>query len=300
MISVIVVNWNQGAYLERCLRSLTTGPANGEIEVIVVDNGSADGSVEMVRSRFPDVRLLTNLSNTGFARANNRGLAESGGDYLCLLNSDAEVVSDALARMATYLSNNPSVGAVGPLLINSDGTLQPSGRDFPKIWDVLAQASGVYRVWRRDFFRQPGRDYDRIASVDEVSGACIMLRREVYESVGGLDERYFLYYEDVDWCWRIKKLGWEIHYLPEARVIHHWGRSSAMDLWRVRLEGRKSLLQFFREHVPARDFFLLRAGLVGIDLLVIAKGILQIPFQHGLGRKRVRSGLKLMKLTWMS
>ncbi|MBI4469791.1 MAG: glycosyltransferase family 2 protein [Acidobacteria bacterium] len=297
MISVIVVNWNQAPYLERCLDSLRPARGGEVLEVIVVDNASTDQSAGMVRARFPWVRLIVNATNLGFARANNGGLEESKGDPICLLNNDAEVIGDALGIMAAYLRDHPGVGAVGPQLLNSDGSLQPSGRSFPKIGDVLAQSTGLYRLWRRDFFKEPGRDYSRIAPVDEISGACIMIRREVYRKVGGLDPRYFLYYEDVDWCWRIKQSGWEIHYLPGARVMHHWGRSSTQDLWRVRLEGRKSLLRFYREHVSRLDFQLLRAGLLAVDLAVVVKGILQVPFQAGNGRKRVRSGLHLIKLT---
>lgn len=296
MISVIIVNWNQASYLARCLESLSRGTGSDH-EVIVVDNASTDVSERMVREEFPRVRLIVNATNVGFARANNQGLEASRGKFLCLLNNDTEIAEHSLETMAEYLRLHRQVGAVGPQLRNSDGSLQPSGRPFPKIWDVLAQSTGLYRIWRRDFFNQPGRDYSQIASVDEVSGACIMVRREVYQSVGGLDERYFLYYEDVDWCWRIKEQGWQIHYLPQARVLHHWGKSSTQDLWRVRLEGRRSLLRFYREHVSVVDFLILRAGLVAVDSAVVLKGLAQVPFQGATGGKRVRSGLRLLRMT---
>ena len=142
MISIIVVNWNQANYLEKCLEALHSRPLDEPLEIIVVDNASSDRSLEMVRSQFAGVRVIANSDNLGFARANNQGLAASHGEFRCLLNNDAEVVGDALARMAAYLRAHPSVGAVGPQLLNSDGTLQPSGRSFPKIWDVLLQATG--------------------------------------------------------------------------------------------------------------------------------------------------------------
>jgi N-acetylglucosaminyl-diphospho-decaprenol L-rhamnosyltransferase len=192
--------------------------------VLVVDNGSSDGSVDLVRDRFPGVLLIANASNRGFSAANNQGVEQARGRYLLLLNSDAEVEPAALRALVAYADEHPPAGVIGPKLLNPDGTLQPSGGRFPTPMSTAASLLGLNRLTGRPRYGTR-RDYDLPAEVDEVSGAAMLIRREVIDRIGGLDEGFAWGYEDIDFCLRARRAGWRVHYVPSARVIHQWGGS---------------------------------------------------------------------------
>src|SRR5690606_1823761 len=206
-LSIIIVSWNVRELLRACLRSLEAGRHALTLEVIVVDSASADGTPEMVRNDFPWVHLLAQQENVGFPRGNNIGIHHSTGRYLLLLNPDTEVVGDALQRMVAYLDEHPQTGVGGAQLLYPDGRVQSSRRRFPTLltaffestWlQPLAPQSVLDRYYVRD------RPDDATSEVDWVMGACLMTRREVVEQVGLLDEDYFMYSEELDWCRRIK------------------------------------------------------------------------------------------------
>jgi N-acetylglucosaminyl-diphospho-decaprenol L-rhamnosyltransferase len=194
------------------------------VDVIVVDNGSSDGSVDLVRDRFPGVVLIANASNRGFSAANNQAIEQARGRYQFLLNSDAEVEPTALRALVSYGDEHPQAGVIGPKLLNPDGTLQPSGGRFPTPMSTVASLLGLNRLTGRPRYGTR-RDYDMPADVDEVSGAAMLIRREVIDKVGGLDEGFTWGYEDIDFCLRARRAGWRVHYVPAARVIHQWGGS---------------------------------------------------------------------------
>ena len=228
-ISVIMINWNTD-FTEQCLTSLTLAPSNRSIETIVVDNCSSDGSPEMVEDKFPQVRLIRSHKNLGFARANNLGIHHSSGRYISLVNSDAKVVLGCLDTLADYLDQNPAVGNVGPRVLNPDMTLQSSCRRFPTLWNNFCSATGLasafkgFRLFSGEhmfFFR-----HDRTMAVEVLVGCFWMLRRDAIKDVGLLDEDFFMYGEDVDWCRRCWKAGWRIVFLPTAQAIHYRGGSS--------------------------------------------------------------------------
>jgi GT2 family glycosyltransferase len=223
-ISVVVVNWNTNHMLQRCLASLEAERETARLEVIVVDNGSTDGSQDLVSKTFPTVRLIANRENRGFSIANNQGVATSAGRYVFLLNSDTEVESGSLRALIDYADANPSAGIIGPQLLNFDGSLQPSGRQFPAPLSTVAILFGVDRLMGRPRYGTR-RDYSMPSAVDEVSGAAMLVRREAMERVGGLDESFAWGYEDVDLCRRVKQAGWEVHYFPGAKIKHEWGGS---------------------------------------------------------------------------
>ena len=249
-LTVIIVSWNVRELLRRCLESLVL--PRGTLEVIVVDNASSDGSPETVRTDFPHVRLVRNDENHGFPAANNQGLDLSNGRTLLLLNPDTEVVGDALATMVGYMDAHPEVGALGPQLRYPDGGLQSSRRRFPSLSTALVESTVIQEWWKdnrilRRYYMSDTPD-DAIQPVDWVVGACLLVRREAYEQAGGLDEGFFMYSEEMDWCRRIRDAGWEIVYLPTATVIHHEGKSSEQVVAERHIRFQSSKVRYFGKH----------------------------------------------------
>jgi GT2 family glycosyltransferase len=230
-ISTIVVNLNTRELLRACLASVFAEESPLHNEVIVIDNGSTDGSTEMVIREFPSVRLVVNPKNEGFARPNNVGMQMATGRHLFLLNSDAALHHGALGRLSTFLDNHPDAGACGPRLVHPDGRLQRSARGFPDLWthtcdmfflDKLFPGSRVFGRGEMGYF-----SYDRTQEVDHVMAAAFLVRREVLATAGAFDERFSIYYNDMDWCYRIKEHGWKIYYVHDAVVTHHGGATVA-------------------------------------------------------------------------
>ncbi len=263
-LSIIIVSWNVRDLLRQCLSSAfeARGPMAADIppaasveprtEVIVVDNASTDGSPDMVRAEFPHVRLVANGENRGFTAANNQGLALSQGRMLLLLNPDTEVVGDALATMVRYMDAHPEVGALGPQLRYPDGSLQPSRRRFPTFATALVESTVIQEWWAdnrilRRYYMADTPD-DAIQPVDWLVGACLLVRRPVYEQVGGLDEGFFMYSEEMDWCRRFKAAGWQVVYLPTATIIHHEGRSSEQVIPARHIHFQTSKVRYFHKH----------------------------------------------------
>jgi N-acetylglucosaminyl-diphospho-decaprenol L-rhamnosyltransferase len=261
-LTVIIVSWNVRELLRQCLFSLTRAlpfapvgacSVDGRtIQVIVVDNASSDGSPEMVAAEFPKVQLIRNAQNRGFTAANNQGLAVSQGRALLLLNPDTEVVGSAVATMVEYMQMHPRVGALGPQLCYPDGSVQSSRRRFPTLATALVESTVIQEWWRdnRILRRYTMTDTpdDAVQPVDWVVGACLMVRREAFEQVGGLDEGFFMYSEELDWCRRIKATGWEVIYLPTATVIHHEGKSSEQVVPARHIYFQSSKVHYFRKH----------------------------------------------------
>jgi N-acetylglucosaminyl-diphospho-decaprenol L-rhamnosyltransferase len=255
-LTVVIVSWNVRDLLRRCLQSIEAEARQAvdslALEIVVVDNASADGSVEMVRAEFPYVRLVANDKNRGFTVANNQGLALGQGRYLLLLNPDTEVTGGALATMVRSMDGHPQVGALGPQLRYPDGSLQSSRRRFPTFATALIESTVVQEWWGdnrvlRRYYMADTPD-DTIQAVDWVVGACLLVRRQAYEQVGGLDEGFFMYSEEMDWCQRIKDAGWLVVYLPTATVIHHEGRSSEQVVPARHIHFQGSKVRYFRKH----------------------------------------------------
>ncbi len=256
-LSIVIVNWNVRELLRRCLRAVarsssTEPPKRLSMQVIVVDNASSDGSVAMLRSEFPEVNLIANEENRGFTKGNNQGVALSAGRYVLLLNPDTEVLDDALGEMVAYMDDHPGVGALGPQLIYADGRVQSSRRRFPGMDTAFLEST----FWQQSFphSRVLSRYYvldradDEIQEVDWLVGACLLLRRKALDEVGPLDERFFMYSEEMDWCYRAKRQGWKVVYLPTARVIHHEGKSSEQVLPVRHIQFQRSKVLFFEKH----------------------------------------------------
>jgi len=254
-LSVIIVNWNVRDLLRRCLHSILASLPACQLEIIVVDNGSTDGSPEMVRTEFPQVHLMANPDNRGFTAANNQGLAVARGRYVLLLNPDTEVVGDALETLVAFADAHPDVGVVGPQLLNPDGTVQSSRRRFPTLATALLESTWLQPYAPRRLLARYyvlDRPDDEVQDVDWVTGAALMARREAVEQVGPLDEGFFMYSEELDWCRRFRAAGWRVVYLPTARIIHHEGKSSEQVLPARHIHFQTSKIRYFRKyHGPA-------------------------------------------------
>ena len=262
-LSIIIVNRNTRELLRECLDSIAAAPDAVRREVIVVDNGSADGSAEMVEGSFPTVHLIRNATNTGFAYPNNQGLAISSGRHVFLLNSDTVVKPHAMDRLVEFMDANPDVGACGPLIRYPDGRLQRSCRTFPTLWVHACDMLFLDRCFPRSRWfgnQETWFDHQRTAPVDQPMGAALLVRREVVNSVGPLDERFRIYYNDVDWCYRIHRAGWKIYFVHDAEIIHHQGVTTRSENRQLELtaEMTRNLFDYYRKHYGAHGLFWFR------------------------------------------
>ncbi len=230
-LSIVIVSYNVRHFLQRTLESTFRSQNGLSLEVFVVDNDSSDDSVEMVREQFPQVTVIESGANLGFAKANNLALAKAKGEFLMLLNPDCLLQEDSLTTLVQYLRDHPDVGAVGPKLLNRDGSFQvTSKRGLPTVWASFCKLSGLSSMFPRSKFfnryEQGHLDPDEVNEVEILAGAAMMIRKEVYEQVGGLDEDYFMFGEDVDWSWAIARAGWKLMYVPTTQIVHYKGEST--------------------------------------------------------------------------
>ncbi len=265
-LSVIIVNWNTKDLLCQCIDSLAHTVKKIDTEIFVVDNGSTDGSIGAVREKFPGVKMIENPVNLGFAKANNQALSISKGRYLLLLNPDTHVKDEAIPQMLSFMNAHAEAGVVGAQLLNSDGSKQNSIANFPSLATELVNKSLLRWLFPEKF---PGKetDYPGPVEVDSVIGACMLVRREAMEQVGLLDEEFFLFLEETDWCSRMKKAGWKIYHIPQAEVLHFQGKSAEAEKGKARIEYYRSRYHYFRKNRGSFQFSVLLIGLI-IKLLV--------------------------------
>jgi GT2 family glycosyltransferase len=263
-LSIVIVSWNVRDLLRACLRSLTPPPGL-TLETIVVEAGSADGSAEMVAREYPVVKLLARAENLGYSRGNNLGLATACGRYLLILNPDTAVEGNALGDMLAYAEANPQVGIVGPQLLNADGTPQPSRRRFPRLATAFFESTWL-QGWapRRLLDHYYARDLPTgvPVEVDWLTGACLLVRRAAYKQIGGFDESFFMYSEELDFCRRARAAGWRVVHLPSARVYHFEGKSSEQAIPERHLRFQRSKIRYYRKYHGRLAAFSLRAFLV--------------------------------------
>jgi GT2 family glycosyltransferase len=259
-LSVIIVSWNTCQLLATCLDAIASSLAHGDerapqdmtVEIIVVDNGSTDGTLEMLRSDYPHVRVIENTANVGFARANNQGLGISRGRYVLLLNSDAFLRGPALARLVDFMAAHPQAGAAGPRLYYEDDSLQRSCTSFPTLVTEFYAAVGLDRLFPRSplfgRYRMTYWDMRDERQVDVVMGACLIIRRDALDHIGALDERFFFTSEEVDWCYRLCRAGWRVYFVPDAEATHLWGGTSRVLPVQTLVQLYHNRLLFFRKH----------------------------------------------------
>jgi len=279
-ISVVIVNWNTRRLLECCLRSILTVGEGLVREVIVVDNGSTDDSVAMARDRFPQVRLVENAANEGFARANNRGVGLARTDLVLLLNTDAFLAPGALRALIELAASKPNAALVGAQLRHADGSFQASYTAFPTLAQEFLILSGLGRALWRPWYPSQDPDEGAPRTVDYVEGACMLVRRSAYLAVGGFDEGYFMYAEDVDLCHTLHDAGWEVWYQPAAVVTHLGGGSSGSRKPEREGDLYRSRVRYFRKHHGDAAAGVLKAMIL---VLTFLKGLV-----HGALRRASR------------
>jgi len=258
-LSIIIVSWRVKDLLKKCLESVYNESPNLDFEVFVVDNASGDGTVEMIKKEFSSVNLIINKENFGFAKANNQAIRKAKGEFILLLNPDTEILDQAIEKAVRYMKDNEKVGIVGGRLYNPDLSPQPSVRGFPTFWSMFmimlklhhlfSQAKVLTKYLVSDF------DYDREQEVDQIMGAFFMLRAELFKKIGLLNEHFFIWFEEVDFCKRVKELGYKIVYLPKCKVIHHFAQSFKQ-VMKVRNQEifNRSLLYYFRKNKPFLEY----------------------------------------------
>ncbi|MBL8144975.1 MAG: glycosyltransferase family 2 protein [Anaerolineae bacterium] len=303
-LSIVIVSWNVADLLMGCLRSIAAAcPA--DTEVIVVDSASSDDTVARVRAGYPGVMLLPQSANVGFTKGTNIGLTAAHGEFLMLLNPDTELLDGAAYAMVAALRDNPAIGIVGPRTLNPDGSGQSTRRRFPAFSTAVFESTWLQPFAPRGlldtYFVRDVAD-DATAPVDWVQGSCLLARREVYAAIGGLDEGFVMYSEELDWCRRAKDAGWGVLYLGSARIIHYGGQSSAQVPARTHILFNQSKLRYMRKYHG-------RAAAQTLRLILLANFALQLALEwvkgllghkRALRRERVstywhvlRSGLKV-------
>lgn len=250
-VSIIIVNYNTKHLLGACVESVVQQTRTARFEVIVVDNASVDGSIEMLQRKHPAVHVVVNDSNRGFAAANNQGIARATGRYVLLLNSDTIILDGAIDTLVRLMDEHRDIGIAGCLQLNPDMTLQPSCRSFPSLWNIITEATFLYKLlpstrlfgsYYLSFFR-----HDHMREIDVVMGSFMFIRREVLNDIQGFDEDYFFYTEETDLCYRARQRGHRSFFCPQARIIHIGGGSGSTTLWSF-AHLHRSQYQFINKH----------------------------------------------------
>lgn len=305
-ISIAIVSYNTRDLLRACLRSLQTHSDAANLEIIVIDNASRDGSAHMVRQEFPDVQLIESAHNSGYGAANNRALQEARGEFVWILNSDTTIESATIATMLEWMRAQPRCGAIGTRLILPAGTTQPSCALDPSLFAVFIEQTYLDKLMPGNryagSYAMTDWDYNDLREVPQVCGASLLVRRAAWRALGGFDESYFMYFEDTDLCVRLREAGWKIWYLPAARVHHHLGASSA-GAWRERARmvahyNRGRLLFFGRRcgKIVARALQILMSfGALARLSFWLLRALMA---RKQTARRQFREQVKLFRLVW--
>lgn len=252
-LSIVIVSWRSKDYLKKCLYSIYYNLKNITFEIIVVDNGSKDGTADMIKINFPAVAFFYNNDNYGFSKANNQGIKHSRGKYVLILNPDTLIMNAAIQKLMMFLDKHVDIGAIGPKILNPDNSVQLTcARNFPTPLTeffstmIIFKKLSNYRIFGEYLLAY--WDHNNSRQVNALSGACMMIRRRTFDKIGLFDERYFMYAEDLDICYRIKKKGWKIWYLPEAQIIHYGGQSSSQAVEETYFRYYESMEFFYRKY----------------------------------------------------
>jgi len=299
-ISLLIVNYNTSHLLKDMMSALTSSIGDFSLEIVMLDNASKDDSAAKIRQDYPSVDLLENDKNVGFGRANNQALELATGRYILLLNTDAFVSPDTLKKTLEYMESHPECGVLGVKLLGRDGELQPSCRYFPTPWNIFLSRTGFSRFFpQTKLVDDMSWNHDAVRECDWVPGCYYLIRRQVIDQVGLFDPRFFLYYEEVDHCKRVKQAGWQVIYYPDTSVVHIGGESAKTDN-EISTVGRQipalqieSELLYFRKHYGLLGlllhFFLIHLG----SVMLVMKGILK-----GQGKARLSACWQQLRMSW--
>ena len=291
MVSIIIVNYNAGRLLKECIDSIYKESTITPFDVWVVDNNSMDASVPMVQQNFPQVNLIENKENVGFATANNQAITKCTGDYILLLNPDTLVLQNGIEKVVDFMEANPTVGICGCKVLNEDGTLQLAcRRSIPTPGVAFFRLTGLSRLFPKSkIMAQYNLTYlnpDEPHEVDAVSGAFLMIRKKVVDGIGLLDERFFMYGEELDWCLRAKKVGWMVMYYPGAEIIHYKGECSKSNSRKAAFEFYHSMYLFHKKHF-AENYSPITNFIIYMGILLRASGLWKnFLFSSKVGSKR--------------
>jgi len=282
-VSIVIVNYNTREHIIDCLRSIFDIASGCSCEVFVVDNASSDGSADAVRTEFPQVTLIENSENVGFVRASNAALKRASGRYFLLLNPDARLLPGALDAMVEFMDSHPDAGACGCKQIDSRGQIQLTWGYFPTLAREVVRKALHSRLSIDGTIVRAYlcRKFNGQTVVDWVAGSCLMVRSEIREQVGLMDENYFMYFEDIDWCHRIQQAGWKIYYLPNIQVVHEGGASANKHKIDAILAYRRSQFYFTRKHYGPAVEKILRLMIGGKSLFNLARWGLKYAFSNG-------------------
>lgn len=273
MVSIVIITWNSEKYIKPCLVSILKQKNYGfkNFELIVIDNNSKDNTVPIIEHEFSRVFLIKNKSNEGYAKANNQGLKIAQGEYVLLLNPDTELQDNFFQPILNFIERNQMVGAIAPKMLNLDLSIQHSIRSFPNysilLWELtgLAQCFPNHRIfgkWRMVYF-----NYNEPAEIDQPMASCLLIQKNAVDEVGCFDENFPMFYNDVDFCYRLKHAGWQIYYLPKSAVIHERGASTKRVRTKMIFSMHKSLYHYFEKHDKRKSFKLIR--LILYPLLIL-------------------------------
>lgn len=269
-LSIIIVNYKVKDLLDNCLESIFSNSENIELDVIVVDNNSQDGSLEMIKEKYPQVNLIASPENLGFAKANNLGFKQAEYDYLLLLNPDMKILPNTLKNMIQWMNENPQASVASCHLIDQNRKTLHHIRRFPSFWDQLAITLKIPHIWPNilNKYLQKDFDYSQSSKVDSVRGAFFMTRRKVYKKLNGLDERYFVWFEEVDFCKKINQSGGEVWYAPIAECIDYIGKSfEQVPRGITQKYFQNSMLKYFKKWHPIWQYLSLKIAWLFGDLI---------------------------------
>jgi len=281
-LSIVIVNWNTKDLLKKCLESVLAETKGLDFEVFVVDNGSKDGSCKMVEKNFPQVKLIENKQNVGFARANNQAIKKSRGEYILLLNPDTVILGNTLKKMVDFLENHHEVGILGPKILNPDGSSQPSCRTFPtlasqvlillKLHNFFPDLPTIKKYYMLNW------NYNKTREVDQVMGSCFMIRKKLINKIGPLDENYWILFEEVDFCKRAKLANWKTYFMPNVCIIHHKARAfEQISPIKKQIRMSNSMLRYFRKfHTKIAYFTILSLYPASLFLASLVPLILKV------------------------
>ncbi len=295
-ISIIIVNWNTRDLLINCIVSVYNTIKNLSLEIWVADNGSIDGSVETIRKKFPDVMIIENKKNLGFAKASNHALRQMNGLYGVLLNTDTILTEGAIETMVEFMARSPDVAVCGGQLLNADGSKQNSIANIPSLATELLNKSLLRRIFPRKY---PGKELKLVTpiEVESIIGACMVVRKEAMDDVGLMDEAFFFFLEETDWCLKMRKKGWKVFHHPDAKIYHLQGQSAGKVNIKARIEYWSSRYIFFEKNYGSTALTTLKAGLIlklMINLFLVSLLNIFNLFVNKKAKKKFRLYIKLL------
>ncbi len=269
-LTVAIISYNTKDLLRECLRSISDSRPSVIYEIVVVDNSSTDGSGEMVKTDFPDAQIIENQENAGFARACNQALTRAVSEYVLILNSDTVITEGCLDTLFAFMKSHKDTGAVGPLILNFDNSVQYSSRNFPSFLDATVHAFLGTILPSNPFSKRYKRiecSHQSEQEVDWISGAAMCVRKEAASSIGRFDEAYHMYVEDMDFCYRLWRENWKVYFLPDAKVYHYIGQSSKQMSQKMIIEHQKSIYRFYSKLYQDKPWRYLKL-LIGLGLFL--------------------------------